>query len=382
MRIGIDARMFHKAGIRRYATELIRNLSQIDTSNHYTLYVSAHGQPEGMDDLAPNFRLEYLDGPLFSVREHLLFIHRLRRDRQDLLHTTFDFGVPLWPGSKVIVTVHDAFFGPCTFFRNFKTRVLYQILTRYSVARASRILVISNFIKDKLLRHIPRAGHNARRISVIPNGVGSEFVPGSTGDETERVKKEYGIRNKYILCVGSFASGIKNLPGILEAFALLPGRLRDQYQLVIAGELLDRVPETSDAITALKGKNQVLCPGYVPDGDLPELYRNAEFFVFPSFHEGFGIPVLEAMACGTPVITSDSAAMPEIAGDAAILVNPYDAHEISRAMTEVCSQENLRRHLSRKGLERARHYSWSKTAQKTLAVYEELADTHRSMIAH
>ena len=375
MRIGIDARMFHKAGIRRYETELIRNLSQIDTANHYTIYLSAKGRPGAFDNLGPNFTLEYLDAPLFSVREHLLFINRLRRDAPDLIHTTFDFGVPLWPVSKIIVTVHDAFFGPCTFFRNIRTRLLYQILTRYSVGRASRIIVISNFIKEKLLGQIPGVRHKVQQISVIPNGVGLEFVPGPKEGERERVNEKYGIRHNYILCVGSFASGIKNLPRILRAFTLLPGHVRKRYQLVIAGEPLDRVPETSDAIRALKEKDQIRCPGYVRDEDLPELYRNAELFVFPSLHEGFGIPVLEAMACGTPVITSDSAAMPEVAGEAAIFVNPYDEREISRAITEVCTRDSLRRDLSRKGLERARNYPWSKTAQKTLAVYEALGNT-------
>lgn len=372
MRIGIDARMFHKAGIRRYATELVKSLSEIDNVNEYFVYLSPHEELTWLRGLNPNFNPVRLDAPLFSLKEQFLLITRLTRDGLDVLHTTFDFGAPLWPVRNVIVTVHDAFFGPGTFFRNNRTRLLYQLLTKYSVGKASRVIVISDFIREKLIRHIPAVAGRTDKIRVISNGVGREFSPDGNADEAELLKRKYNIYNKYLFCVGSFASGIKNLQRTLEAYCGLPEDLIGMYQLVIAGEILNRVPESLNMILRLRSENRILCLGYVPDEDLPVLYRNADIFIFPSLHEGFGIPVLEAMASGTPVITSNVTAMPEVAGDAALFVDPNDINEMRNAMNSLVENNRLGNELSGRGLERARQFSWLATAEKTLEVYKEL----------
>jgi glycosyltransferase involved in cell wall biosynthesis len=372
MRIGIDARMFHKAGIRRYSSELIQNLSLLDRRNEYTVYLSSNAHPDEIKDLTPNFKHVYLEAPLFSLKEHLLLISHLRKDRLDVFHTTFDFGVPLWPVRNVIVTVHDVFFGPGTFFRNYKTRLMYQVLTKYSVRRSEMTIVISNFIKKKLLEYMPQRSEKLDRIRVVYNGVGTEFSPVREPGEAEWIKQKYGIRDRYILCVGSFASGIKNLSRILKAFSVLPSDLRNNYQLVIAGEIFQRVPEAEDMIKELKDRRRILCLGYVPDLELPSIYRNAEVFMFPSLHEGFGIPVLEAMACGTPVVTSNITGIPEVAGDAALLIDPYSTDEIREGMSKMLTDVHLRNDKSEKGLQRAQEFSWGLTAKKTLGIYEEL----------
>ena len=374
MRIGIDARMFHKAGIRRYATELVRNLAGIDERNDYIVYLSSDSRPENIGNLASNFHPVYLKSPLFSLGEHMDLISHLGKDRPDVFHTTFDFGVPLWPVRNVVVTVHDVFFGPCTFFRNYKTRLMYQFLTKRSVKKASIAVVISNFIKQKLIECIPRMSEHRGRIRVVPNGVGTEFTPVRGPEEAERIRRKYGIRDSYIFCVGSFASGIKNLPGILKAFSIMNDNLTDSHQIVIAGEIFERVPEASDLIRKMKRQNRVICLGYVPDGELPSIYRNAEVFMFPSLHEGFGIPVLEAMACGTPVITSNITGMPEVAGDAALLVDPYSIDEMRGGMERVLTDVHLREDLSKKGLKRANLFSWARTAERTLKIYEEVGN--------
>ncbi len=364
--------MFHKAGIRRYATELVKGLSEIDNVNEYFVYLSPHEELTWLRGLNPNFNTVRLDASLFSLKEQFLLITHLTRDRLDVLHTTFDFGAPLWPVRNVIVTVHDAFFGPGTFFRNNRTRLLYQLLTKYSVKKASRVIVISDFIREKLIRHIPAIAGKTDKIRVIFNGVGREFSPDGNANETEFLKRKYNIYNKYLLCVGSFASGIKNLQRTLKAYCGLPEDLIGMYQLVIAGEVLNRAPESLNMILRLRSENRILCLGYVPDEDLPVLYRNADIFIFPSLHEGFGIPVLEAMASGTPVITSNVTAMPEVAGDAALLVDPNDINEMRNAMNSLVDNDRLENELSGKGLERARQFSWLATAEKTLEVYKEL----------
>ena len=370
MRIGIDARMLHKAGIRRYATELIANLSKIDQENHYIVYVSSADITGGIGDLASNFTLFYLDTPLFSVREQAVLISRLRKDQLDVFHTTFDFGVPPWPLPNIVVTVHDVFFGPDTFFRSYRTRLMYRFFTTYSVRRANRIIVVSEFIKNKLFRYVPKARRKSDAIRVIPNGVSPEFFYSADTEESARIKKKYHIMGRYLLCVGSFASRIKNLTGILRAFGQLPEHIMRNYQLVIAGEVLDRVPEAFPLLKDLERNNRLLCLGRVPDEDLPPLYRGAEVFLYPSLHEGFGIPILEAMACGTPVITSNVTAMPEIAGEAALLVNPHEVDEMTRMMLKVLSSAAVKNELSKKGIERAKNYSWASTARKTLDVYK------------
>jgi glycosyltransferase involved in cell wall biosynthesis len=364
--------MFHKAGIRRYSLELIKNLSSVDQTNQYIIYLSSKPRTDKIENLTSNFNTVYLEAPLFSLREHLILIYHLRKDKLDVFHTTFDFGVPLWPIRNVVVTVHDVFFGPDTFFRNYKTRFLYQLLTRYSVGKSSNIIVVSDFIKQKLLKYVPQARRKIERIKVIPNGVSPEFFPDSNTEESEKIKVKYKIRGKYILCVGSFASRIKNLQRVLQAYCRLTDEFRKNYQLVIIGEILDRVPEALSMIKELKSKNSVLCLGYVSDEDLPPLYRSAEVFIYPSIHEGFGIPVLEAMACGTPVVTSNITAMPEIAGEAALFVNPYDVDEMRDVVAKVLSSGNLRNELSQKGIERVKKFSWFATARKTLDIYQEL----------
>lgn len=372
MRIGIDARMFHKAGIRRYVKELILNLSKIDLKNQYIVYLSSMDFNNEFKGLNSNFRIVYLKQPNFSIREQLSLILQLQKEKLDLLHTTFDFGVPLWPVSNVVVTVHDAFFGPNTFFKNYKTRMFYQLLTRYSVSRSSKTIVISDFIQKKLFRYLPNmCNRNTDKIKVIPNGVGIEFFPVTNQEELEQLKRKYNITNKYIFCVGSFASKNKNLLRILAAFCKLPTSLIENYRIVIAGEMLNRVPEVMPLIKELKAKNFIICLGYIPDQELPVLYRNAEIFIFPSLHEGFGIPILEAMASGTPVITSNITAMPEIAGNAALLVDPFNCDEIRDAIVKILTTPHVKKELSEKGIRRAKEFSWSKTAQRTLEVYEE-----------
>ena len=368
MRIGIDARMFHKAGIRRYAAELTQHLSKIDQDNEYYVYLSSKRQ-NNFEELNSNFNVVTIEAPLFSLREQLLLVRHCKKNELDVLHTTFDFGVPLFPTTKIVVTVHDAFFGPLTFFKSFKTRLFYQLLTRYSVHRSDITVVISDFIRRKVLQYIPGVRAKADKIRVVQNGVGSEFRSFHHRQEIEQMKQRYRIKGKYLFCVGSFASRNKNLLRILEAFCNLPLRLRSEYQLVIAGEFLSTVPEASRVIERLRAEDYIRCLGYVPDDDLPLLYNGAEVFIFPSLHEGFGIPVLEAMACGTPVMTSNVTAMPEIAGGAAMLVD-----EMTNSIREILANENLRKDLSEKGQARAKSFSWLATARKTLDIYEEVGN--------
>jgi glycosyltransferase involved in cell wall biosynthesis len=373
MRIGIDARMFHKAGIRRYAAELTQHLSKIDQDNEYYVYLSSKRQNK-FEELNSNFNVVTIEAPLFSLREQLLLVRHCKKNELDVLHTTFDFGVPLYPITKIVVTVHDAFFGPLTFFKSFKTRLVYQLLTRYSVHKSDITVVISDFVRRKVLQYIPGVRAKADKIRVVQNGVGSKFRSFHHRQEIEQMKQRYRIKGKYLFCVGSFASRNKNLLRILEAFCNLPVRLRSEYQLVIAGEFLSTVPEASRVIERLRAEDFIRCLGYVPDDDLPLLYNGAEVFIFPSLHEGFGIPVLEAMACGTPVMTSNVTAMPEIAGGAAMLIDPFNVNEMTDSMREILANESLRKDLSEKGQARAKSFSWLATARKTLDIYEEVGN--------
>lgn len=290
-----------------------------------------------------------------------------RRNCLELIHDPTGTAPLLLSPTKRVVTIHDAV--PCAFPDTSTTldRLIYHHWLPYVVRYVDRFLTVSNNSKQDLARYL---GLPMEKITVIPLAAGKQFHP-LPDAEVRTVLARIGIQNPYILYVGSLEPR-KNLSRLLEAYSLLLD-WSSHWRLVIGGtrniwnsEPVGRFVEEHNL------KPFVHFTGYIPDDDLPALYTGADLFVFPSLYEGFGLPVLESMACGTPVITSNTSSLPEVAGDAAVLVDPYMVEDIAAAMRLVLSDVDLAQDLRNRGLERAKLFTWEKTASQTIAVYEAL----------
>lgn len=370
MRIGIDARLGHKEGVGRHIKELVRWAAAVDADNEYVVYIKAKAAEHftGEAFRRPNLRWVHLKGDSFLAGEQIDLVRALYRDRLDLFHATFDYGIPIAAPCKQVLTVHDAWFGPQTYFRSDWTRRYYQFMTRLGLRRAEGVVAVSRFVKEKVLRFYPRIKLSKAKIRVIHNGVGEEF--NTAFPSSFPLLERYGIE-KYLLYVGALTEH-KNIFGILEGYAELVRRYPAAPPLVIGGKANPNLADPR-AFAEKRGiGKKVFFLGFVPEEALPALYRGAALFIFPSLHEGFGIPVLEAMACGTPVVTANVAAMPEVAGDAALLVNPNRPEEIQAAMASVLFEPGLGKGLAERGIARAKAFSWKKMTLEVLDVYRKV----------
>jgi glycosyltransferase involved in cell wall biosynthesis len=286
----------------------------------------------------------------------------------DLLHVTFDYGVPLWLRVPVVLTVHDAWFEPETFFRSRWTKLYFQYMTKRGIRKATRIIAVSEFVKEKILTFCPWMQARAQDICVVPNGVGEEFSPApgeGTGFDPLRAQ------DPYILYVGVLAT-IKNIMGLLDAYAHLRRIMPSAPRLVVAGKRDSSFPDPLPRVRELGLDEHVTLTGYVPDQALPDLYRRAALFVLPSFHEGFGIPIVEAMASGVPVVASNRGGIPEVAAGVACLVNPMASQEMAEGMKAVLCDPAESRRMVKAGLQRAKQFSWKASARRTLELYAQV----------
>ncbi len=338
MRIAIDAHSVGTGlgGNESYATNLIEGLAEIDSVNSYTLYVTRREALERFSNRWPNFsvRTTLPHSPL--IRIPLTLSAELRRNPVDVLHVQFT--APPFSPCPVVVSIHDLSFEhlPQTF------KWTYSI--------------------------------NPANVSVIPLAAPAHFRPTRDEVELQRVRQTYGIEGDYILSVGAIQPR-KNLSRLVAAYSRLrwarpEGKLP---QLVLVGKCAWLYDETLRTIKELEISNSVILTGYVPEADLPALYSGALCFVYPSYFEGFGLPPLEAMKCGAPVIVGDKTSLPEVVGDAGILVDPFDIDELAAAIQKLIADSELRMQLRVKGLERAKLFDWQETARQTLAVYERAA---------
>ena len=371
MRIAIDAHSVGTGlgGNESYATNLIEALAQIDKANHYTLYVTRPEAAKRFADRWPNFvvRTTLPHTPL--IRIPLTLSRELRKNPVDVLHVQFTS--PPFAPCPVVVSIHDLSFEhlPETF--KFRSRMQLRLTVRRSARKATRVIALSEHSRKDI---IDTYGLRSDRVDVIPLAAPAHFAPVTDGKELQRVRQTYGIEGDYILSVGSIQPR-KNLSRLLAAYSSLRearagGKLP---QLVVVGKCAWLYEETLRAISELKLNKPVILTGYVPESDLPALYSGATCFVYLSYFEGFGLPPLEAMKCGTPVIVGNRTSLPEVVGDAGVLVDPFAVEEIAAAIKRVIANSDLRSKLRVKGLERAKLFDWRETARQTLAVYEKAA---------
>lgn len=245
---------------------------------------------------------------------------------------------------------------------------VFRAIGGFISKRAAAIITDSEYSRKDIMRIFKI---NGKKINVIPVGVSEKYCPIKDQSVIEEVKNRYGIEQKYILYVGNFKPH-KNVHTLIKAYNRLPNEIKDDYQLVLGGKKDRFYIEIGQLIGKLKIKQNVVFTDFISEEHLPVLYSGAEMFVFPSLYEGFGLPILEAMACGIPVISSDSSSLPEVVGDAGILVDAKSVKGLSRAISTVLQDDKLRDELRQKGLNRVKEFPMSNTSKKILNLLEQV----------
>lgn len=373
MKIGIDARFYSSAftGIGRYSYELITHLAEIDLENHYVVFLN---NPQYAEFTPPNerWRKVLADTPHYSLKEQFHFKKVIEKENVDLMHFTH-FNAPILYRGKSVVTIHDLTLTlyPGAKMRSPLRRFAYHQTISSIARRSKKIIAVSHKTKDDIVHFLKV---NPHKIDVIYEASNETFrvLPSEyMAAKSLELKEKYGIEQPYLLYTGVWRDH-KNLVNLLRAFSILKNNHGFSGKLVITGKEDPHYPEVKKTAHELVLSNDVIFTGLVPEDHLITLVNGATAYVMPSFYEGFGLPILEAFACGTPVACSRSSCLPEIAGEGnAVFFDPHCPMEIADALQKIITDETLRETLRTRGLNRAQEFSWRKTAQETLAVYQE-----------
>ena len=372
LHIAIDAHSVgaQLAGNETYAVNLIEALAAIDQTNQYTLYVTKRSAIDQFKNRWPNFQAKLTRPHTPLVRIPLTLSTELRRHPIDVLHVQYT--APPFAPCPVVATIHDLSFEhlPETFNR--RSRAQLQLTVRHTARRAAQILTLSEFSRGDLIETYQL---NPARVFVTPAAAPPHFAPVTNATELRRIRTTYGIERDYILALGSIQPR-KNLVRLIEAYSSLRQARPDLSlpQLVLAGRRGWLEKEIFQAAKLSDLKKDILFIGYVPADELPALYSGSLCFVYPSYFEGFGLPVLEAMQCGAPVIAGNRTSLPEVVGEAGVLIDPFDTKAIAGALLQLIEKPDYRAELRVKGLTRAKGFSWERTAKLTLEAYARAAE--------
>ena len=379
MRIGIDARFLthpQRGGFKTYTENLIAALATVDDTNEYILYIDRSPENYTLPNPA-NFRYKVISNQMaifgMPFREQISLPYHASHDNLDLLHSLC-LTAPLRLNCPSVVTIHDVIWlfryhrKPSSLHRYLINRY-FRLISPIAAKNASAIITVSEFSKESIHDFLKI---NPDRIFVTYEAVNSNFRKIVDIQMIDQIRRKHGLTSDYILAIGS-SDPRKNIMTLIKAYESLPGILLEKYQLAIIGtdqgvkQLLSQQAYGQEKVRRFSILDQV------SNGDLLCLYNGASLFVFPSFNEGFGLPLLEAMACGTPCVAANNSSIPEVVGDAAILVNPANMRGLSEIIAKVLSDDNLKNELSLKGLRRAKYFSWERCAKETISVYEQVS---------
>jgi len=377
MKIAIEGQRLFRAkkhGMDMVALELIKNLQQIDSSNQYVVFIKPDTDHSCLSD-SDNVKLVELPGMTYPYWEQVALPRAAKEYGCDLLHCTSNTA-PIFTRMPLVVTLHDIIYmESLSLFK--KSMTSYQrfgnLYRRYIVPevvrKSKRIITVSNFEKERIAKFFGMK--DDPRLVAIHNGVGEHFKRISDSAVLERVKKQYNLPDKFFFHLGN-TDPKKNTKGVLAAYSAFLKKSDQKISLVMLdfdlGELDRILTEIGDADL----KQYIHLTGYVVNSDLPAIYSLTSIFLYPSLRESFGLPILEAMACGTPVITSTTSSMPEIAGDAAYLVDPFDTAQITNAIFKLLKSSSLCDELIKKGYAQAKLFSWRAMAEQVLNLYKEV----------
>ncbi|MDR3710541.1 MAG: glycosyltransferase family 1 protein [Capsulimonadaceae bacterium] len=371
MKIGIDARLVagRNTGDRTYWRGLLTGLSQTPSDHEFYLYVRRDPAPEEQLPLDERFHWRVIPAANERLWSLTAFPFAAGKDRVDVAHVQYT--VPPLMRAPVVTTIADISFKILPQLFPAKDAFLLGRSIPSSIRRAAAVIGVSESTRNDILTYYP--GTPPEKVHAIYNGIESRYRPRTVIEQDldrDVAKVRYTLDKPFVLCVGLLQPR-KNVPLLLRAFTRARNAAGLPHVLAVAGRRGWLAKETENAIA--EAGDAVVFLGYVPDDDLPSLYGTADALAFPSLYEGFGLPVAEAMACGCPVICGNTSSLPEVAGDAAILVSPTDEGAWTQALTRLLTSPELRRSLGARGIEQARRFSWRTAAEQTLAVYEAAA---------
>lgn len=376
MRIGIDARFYGTTGkgLGRYTQKLIEYLERFDQENEYVILL----RKENWDQYTPynnNFYKVLADYQWYTFQEQIQFPRLLYQQKLDVVHFPH-FNVPVFFKGKFVVTIHDLILTHYPTIRAstlspilyiFKHRAYKYVITK-AVNKAQQILTVSEFTKNDIIKHFHLT--DPSRVIVTYEGVD---IPNDSmsNDEKENLLKRFSITKPYVLYVGNVYPH-KNLELFLKAFKDIITRKKD-LQLVLVGKEDYFFKRLRIQVEKTDLSKTIVFTGFVSDSELFTLYANAQLFVFPSLYEGFGLPPLEAMAMGTPVVASRATSIPEVCGDAAVYFDPKDIYDMIQSVESVLKDEEIRKKLIENGNKRIQNFHWENMARETLHVYRTIS---------
>lgn len=369
MRIALDCRYIQDQyhGIGRYMYEMALHTVDAYPEQQFVLFHNSNYKNTRFDlerlRQATNVKLVNTRLPLFYPQQQVVWPWLLQQYQIDLFHTPF-FDAPSLVACPVVITIHDLIFDRYPEYMPQRyLRFYYKTLTELSVRKASQIITVSEATKRDL---VDIYGVKKSNITVTSEATTSEFKPVSA-EEAERVRLRYKLPAQFVLTVGTMRPQ-KNIPTLVKAFASIASQT--DAALVLAGKADSRwADEITPLIEAFNLQGRVMRIGHVPEADLPALYTLADCFAFPSIIEGFGLPALEAMACGTAVVASYTASLPEVVGDAGLLVDPYNVKGLANGLLIILQNPTYRQKLEMLSLKRAKKFDWSRTAHATMHAY-------------
>jgi glycosyltransferase involved in cell wall biosynthesis len=366
-------------GIGRYAINLTTALLSISAREYpdmeFVIFTAPQTDRAVLNSLPARFCERFARVKSTLVRSSVLLPVGVATEGIDVFHGLDQAGIPFFfKKAKHVITLHDAIALVLPWTFPLKQRLVFSIALSQVNRQADVVFVPSESAKEDIARYL---GISRERIVVVPYGCEERFRPEEEPGRSEAVRRKYKLPDRYVLFV-SILQPRKNVKALVRAFAILRAERPDlDAKLVIAGGKGWEYEGLFANVESLGLRAQVRFTGFVDDEDLPDLYRGARLFVYPSLYEGFGLPILEAMASGVPVIASNVSSMPEVVGDAGLLVDPNDAEALAASMASVLDDAKLAEELRRRGLARARTFSWEAVALKTLEVYAALGGGHR-----
>ena len=372
MRVGIDIRALlegRRTGVEEYTTNLLRHLFKIDKNNRYLLFSSGRKATNSIRQIANSATRKHL--PISNRLLNLSFKMFSRPLIDKLLNGVDVFWtpninlVPTKKSCKKIVTFHDLSFKRYPEFFSLKRQLWHKFINPRKLAQeADTIIAVSESTKQDLVELYKI---KPTKINVVYSGVDKRFKPQVSDLSFKEIRQKYNLPDKFILYLGTIEPR-KNLIGLIKGYEIFKARCENAPELVIAGTKGWLYEDIFKTAQQSKYSKDIIFTGFIEDEDKPDLYNLASLFVYPSFYEGFGFPPLEAMACGVPTVTSNVSSLPEIVGQAGIMVDPYKPEELASAMEMILTDEKLRQRLSQKGIEQAKKFSWEKCAENTFRI--------------
>lgn len=365
-KIGIDARKIADYGIGTHINNILTNISALDKEREYFIFCS-HEDKQKLEGLGENFHIIFDESEKYSLHEHFSLSWKIKKLKLNLFHEPH-YVLPMFTSCPTIVTIHDLVH--LIFPQYLPGRWAYyyaRFMLKKAVKKSSRIITVSKCTKIDLIELLSA---NPEKIRIVYNGIEERFFSRWTSKKLKSTQEKYQLYQPFILYIGNLKPH-KNLICLIEAFRLIKEEIEDQLQLIIVGRDVVSYPALMRSAEKLGLRQSVRFLGFIPKDFLPGLYRLAELFVFPSRYEGFGLPPLEAMACGTAVVASNTSSLPEVLNDAAYLTEVSHPSQLAEAIVNVLKSDRLRKKLEKSGPKQAKKFSWKKAAQQIIEIYQE-----------